>query len=215
MLQLVHSLICIMFQYIFALGFRRLFQLGLVIFFVSLLSVASLIVHFVLLFEGGLHAGEWARLIILLLGSVALMLFTLWRIYAVLMLDVFKLFYDQFKGTLQKFSQIFILSMRKNTKVSHIERGRALEAGLQSVPWVIRLPLKLILDQIPALKLSDSIKKAMLEPNEKAAAEQFSQELGEWVEEVYFEATSLMWLIWVAVAFILLQGFMLFFLLGN
>lgn len=192
-----------MIKNILKIGGKRLAQLILILGLVLILNALFFVLNI-------LDAFLWHVLLSLILG-LASSVFALWRIYTVIMLEVFKILYDQFTPQVEEFSNKVVIAVKKNMKSEHVERGRLVSDQLDGLPWVFRFPMRLLLKFIPILKLIDAAKKALLEHNEAYAAKQFHKDLDEVIQEVYFDATSLKWIFWLLPVIVIGQGFLLYF----
>jgi|GEM_PF-6393185 len=201
-----------MFKKILQIGVKRLVLLGLVVLLVSSLNTAAFLGNIILMASEGFHAGELLRLFLILVMGMASTLYVIWRIYGVLSVEAFKLFYDQMTPQVKELSARVVVAVKRNMKDKHVEKGRLITEQLKGFPWVFRFPVKLLLKHIPILKLINSAQKALTERDEKYAIQAFHKELDEVIKEVYLEATELKWLYWLLPVIVIWHGLWSYFL---
>lgn len=162
----------------------------------------------------GLHAGEWLRLFIALLVSIASVGHFLWRAYGTFQTIAFHSVYAEFDKVILDLSERMLKEISKRGEgTGALNKMRWMNEQLKTLPIIVRMGVKLLLDVIPVLKLMDAAKKALLAKDIGTAAERFKTDLDEFVEEAYFEVTKMKWayknMLFVAIAYGLLA--MLFF----
>lgn len=201
-----------MIKNLLKIGVKRLVILGLVILLVSSLNATAFIGNIIFMASEGFHLGELLRLFLIFVMGALAFVYTLWKIYGVVSVELFKLFYDQMTPQIKELSAKIVLAVKRNMKDKHVEKGRLVTEQLKTFPWVFQFPVKILLKHIPVLKLINSAQKALTERDEKYATQAFHKDLDEVIKEVYLEATELKWLYWLVPVLVIWHGLWSYFL---
>ncbi|MFT7183740.1 MAG: hypothetical protein ACI9QC_000062 [Oceanicoccus sp.] len=204
-----------MLKNILKLGSKRLLQFAALLLLIWGLNFSIIAVDLWLVFARELgFTLPFLKFLLILAWVFVTGLYVLWRLYQLASLELFKLLFDELAPMRKKFSKAILMQIKKNINDEKVRRGELIDEQLQSFPWIFRFPVKLILQQIPILKLIEIAKQALLEKNKEKACEEFDRELETLIQEIYFELTTFKWLYWVLSVMLLGHGFLMWLLVN-
>lgn len=179
------------------LGAKRLIQLAALLFLLWGLNGSLLLLDLWFMFHNKLTLSGTFPFLLALVWGALWSLYSLWRIYGVVSLEIFKLLYDELAPLRKKMSKEILMSIKGKVSSETQMKGMRLDEHLDGFPWVFRFPIQLILRQIPIFKVVKIAKEALLENNKEYACAQFDKALDELIQEIYLDAARLSWIYWV------------------